>query len=519
VFDLNHILLFIACVSPLVLLAQAWRRGGLNRAWRIAAFAVLGVSGLAWLLNPDNAGFVGGGAWLVLIVLPSFGMRRAAELSVRQRYGAASRLLRGIRLIHPANGLVEQSELLGALDLAQRGDLPSALNLLSSLAKKETNVGRQAIIQGFRLRRDWAGLLEWGRMAQRSIQDDVVAQPIYLRAVGETGGRDQLLLEFAANRASLSSAPQHVLAYDLSLMLALAFSGRVQSLSELFETKLRPLSHGIKEFWLATAQLTGGQIEAGRARLENLRANATDALVRGDAIDRLNRMNEITRVLLSPAGDALLRRLEQHERVPVRVFASDKGGPTPVVLLLIALNVIMFVAESVLGGSTNPWTLHQLGALEFFSVFVRGEYWRLVTSLFLHFGPLHLLFNLYALFIIGPGLERAIGSFRFGFCYLLSGLGSSIGVLLLRLVRFSSAEQLVGASGCVMGLVGVWAGLLLRHRHAPMAGRRLKNIVVIVAIQTAFDLSTPQISMAAHLSGLLSGLGLGLLLAPKTLPT
>ena len=158
-----------------------------------------------------------------------------------------------------------------------------------------------------------------------------------------------------------------------------------------------------------------------------------------------------------------------------------------------------------------------MGALEFYGVRFEGEYWRLLTSLFLHYGPLHLLFNLYALFIIGPGLERAIGSIRFAICYLLSGLGSGIGVLSLRLFGLNSAEQLVGASGCVMGLVGVWAGLLLRHRHTPMAGRRLKNILVIVAIQTAFDLSTPQISMAAHMSGLLAGLALGLILAPRRL--
>jgi rhomboid protease GluP len=66
-----------------------------------------------------------------------------------------------------------------------------------------------------------------------------------------------------------------------------------------------------------------------------------------------------------------------------------------------------------------------------------------------------------------------------------------------------------------MGIVGVWAGYLFRHRSEPFAGRRLKNIVLIVAIQTAFDLSTPQISMAAHLSGLVTGVVLGLFLGVR----
>ena len=64
-----------------------------------------------------------------------------------------------------------------------------------------------------------------------------------------------------------------------------------------------------------------------------------------------------------------------------------------------------------------------------------------------------------------------------------------------------------------MGVVGALAGWLLRHPHAPTARRRLTNIAIIVAMQTAFDLYTPQVSMTAHLGGLVSGLLLGLLLA------
>jgi rhomboid protease GluP len=65
-----------------------------------------------------------------------------------------------------------------------------------------------------------------------------------------------------------------------------------------------------------------------------------------------------------------------------------------------------------------------------------------------------------------------------------------------------------------MGLVGAWAGFLLRHRHAPQAKQRLANVAMIVAIQIAFDLSTPQVSMAAHMCGLVAGLLLGFVLAP-----
>ena len=517
--DLNHILLFIACVSPLFLLAQAWRGGGLNRGWRIAAFAVLLVTGASWILKPDTAGFVGGGAWLVLILVPSVGLREAAELAARQRYGLAWRLVRALSVVHPADGLLKQSDLLRALAFAQRGDFASGLALLGLLRNNHTSVGRQAIAQSFRLRNDWNGLLQWLRteLPPGIMQSDLALRPHYLRALGETSARDELVLEFAGNARSMGAGPQPVLLYEVTLLLVLAFGGRLQALSKLLETRFRKLSRDTKEFWIGIGQMAAGQTTAGRARLEKLCAATDDALIRADTAHHLERKNEIAPTPLLPASAALLQRFEQGDRPSPRLFASEAARPTTVVLILIALNLAMFAAECALGGSTNPFTLHRLGALEFAGVRFEGEYWRLLTSLFLHYGPLHLLFNLYALFIIGPGLERVIGSIRFGVCYLLSGLGSSVGVLLLRVLSLNNAEQLVGASGCVMGLVGVWAGLLLRHRHAPMAARRLKNILVIIAIQTAFDLSTPQISMAAHMSGLLTGAMLGLILAPRSL--
>ncbi|HMG04836.1 MAG TPA: hypothetical protein VK581_05200, partial [Chthoniobacterales bacterium] len=92
--DLNHILLFIACVSPMVLLAQTWKRGGMNRGWRLAALAVLIVTGVSWIVLPNMAGFVGGGAWVALMLVPAMALRKATELAEQQRYTSARRLAR-----------------------------------------------------------------------------------------------------------------------------------------------------------------------------------------------------------------------------------------------------------------------------------------------------------------------------------------------------------------------------------------------------------------------------------------
>jgi rhomboid protease GluP len=184
------------------------------------------------------------------------------------------------------------------------------------------------------------------------------------------------------------------------------------------------------------------------------------------------------------------------------------------VFVLILVNVLVFLFEISAGDWNDPKVLHRIGALEPHAVVAQGEYWRLFTALFLHGGFLHLAFNLFALYVLGPPLERSIGTIRFLACYLISGLASSAGVVALNEIGLVQVAQVIGASGCIMGVVGAWAGFLLRHHHAPFAKQQLANVGLIVAIQIAFDLSTPQVSMAAHMCGLVAGFFLGLILAP-----
>jgi rhomboid protease GluP len=516
VLDLNHILLFIACISPLVMLGQTLRRGGLFRAWRLASLAVLVVTGAAWLIDADTAGFVGGGAWLALLLVPAVGIRKVSELASQQQFARARCWAGPLRFLHPAAALRGQAELLRGLEIAQAGNFSEALAVLAPLRNNHTNVGRQAIAQSFRLRGEWMNLVGWVRSEVPPVvrRSDFALMPLYLRALGETGARDEMLLEFASVLTAAGPVSQPPWSYQSSLVVALAFCGRLQTNPD--RGLLRKFPRELREFWIATDDLAAGNESEARKRLTKLQTVAKDQLLLSEIAQRLAGADLITNAPLSPPAFALVQRIEQSDQPAPSAFGSETTRPTLVVLIFIALNIAMFIAEVRFGGSTNPLTLHRLGALEPWAVRYGHEYWRMLTSLFLHYGPLHLIFNLYALFVIGPGLERIIGSVRFALYYLLAGLGSSAGVLLLRLTDFSRPDQLVGASGCVMGVVGVWAGYLLRHRHEPFAGRRLRNIVLIVAIQTAFDLSTPQISMAAHLSGLAAGVVLGLLVRPRT---
>jgi len=226
--DLNHILLFVACLSPLVLLAQTWRHGRLYRAWRLASLAVLLVAGIAWLVTPDTAGFVGGGAWLALLVVPAVGSRKMAELASAQRYTLAQRLARALLFLHPASSLRAQGELFRALRLAKQGDFSRALTLLAPLRNNHTNAGRQATAQSFRLRGEWTNLVGWVRseLPPAVRRNDFALMPLYLRALGETGARDELLLEFANTLTETHPAHQPAWSFRSCLTVVLTFCAR-----------------------------------------------------------------------------------------------------------------------------------------------------------------------------------------------------------------------------------------------------------------------------------------------------
>lgn len=167
-----------------------------------------------------------------------------------------------------------------------------------------------------------------------------------------------------------------------------------------------------------------------------------------------------------------------------------RTGPLPVVsYTLIAINVAVFVLQGLLPG------LQQKLALAPVAVGGFGEYYRLVTSAFVHYGLLHILFNMYALYVLGPPLEEHLGRARFASLYGLSALGGSVLVYLLSPLNAATA----GASGAIFGLFGATF----------VASKRLnldvKWLIGLIAVNLVMSFTFPGVSWEGHIGGLVTG--------------
>ena len=177
---------------------------------------------------------------------------------------------------------------------------------------------------------------------------------------------------------------------------------------------------------------------------------------------------------------------------------------------LLAVNVLVWLAMTLAGGSDNPQVLLNFGA-KYGPAILAGEYWRLFTPMFLHIGFLHLAFNSYALYILGPEVERFFGHTRFLVIYLLTGILSSVASYLF------DSSLAAGASGAIFGLVGALTAFYYAGRQVlgKLGQSRLNNLLGVVVINLLIGFTVPNIDNWAHLGGLVSGLLIGWVIAPR----
>jgi membrane associated rhomboid family serine protease/Flp pilus assembly protein TadD len=189
---------------------------------------------------------------------------------------------------------------------------------------------------------------------------------------------------------------------------------------------------------------------------------------------------------------------------------TPRAWVTPTIAALI---VVGFAVEVHLGASPTSPTGAELFAAggDFGPAVAEGEWWRAVSSMFLHAGLLHIGFNMWAFWNIGKFAERVFGNIPYLFIYLLSGLGGSLASLATHPMTIG-----VGASGAIFGVYGAMLAFVLLHKGVfpqEYLARQRNSLLTFIGYNVVFSLSQKNIDMAAHAGGLVTGMAAGALMS------
>ena len=199
------------------------------------------------------------------------------------------------------------------------------------------------------------------------------------------------------------------------------------------------------------------------------------------------------------AGVGAARRSPSPQRTARQAQRTIGGLEAPATVALVAINVFVYLVTVYQGGGVGSpgGRVFNEGALVGVAIYENGDWYRIVTAMFLHASLLHLAFNMLALYWLGSIVEQAVGTWRYVLVYFVSGIAGSAGALL-----FSSPLAItVGASGAIFGIMG--ALLVLEYRATcTFAGQALG----LIAVNLALTFMIPNISKGGHIGGLVGGI-------------
>ena len=215
-----------------------------------------------------------------------------------------------------------------------------------------------------------------------------------------------------------------------------------------------------------------------------------------DIVEKTNRKEDGLEYFIK-VTDNINKKNEKRNKVAEKIFSYKK----PIVTyIIISICILLYIIMEIFGnGSTNNITLLKFGAN--LDVLVKnGEYYRLFTSIFLHIGIMHLLCNMYSLYIIGREVESLFGKVKYIIIFILSGIFGSV-----LSIAFSHNVISAGASGAIFGLLG--ALLYFGMYYRTYLGEALvRSIIPILIINLVIGFLSPGIDMAAHIGGFVGGI-------------
>lgn len=221
------------------------------------------------------------------------------------------------------------------------------------------------------------------------------------------------------------------------------------------------------------------------------------------------------RAALESAGDGQARQDSGNESSPTNDVSRELDwNRIPFVSVgLAAVNVIVFLVLTFFGDTEDAVFMMNHGAVYPELVADGGEWYRLFTCMFLHFGVEHLMNNMVLLVVAGAQLEHALGKIKYLLLYLIAGLGSSI-LSLIMMIKTGDLAVSAGASGAVYGIIGALLWVAIRNR-GKFENLTARGLVIMIGLCLYFGFSTTGVDNWGHVGGLISGFVLCVLLYRK----
>ncbi len=181
--------------------------------------------------------------------------------------------------------------------------------------------------------------------------------------------------------------------------------------------------------------------------------------------------------------------------------------------VIVALNVLVFLVLDLMGDTESGSFMYGHGAMFPDAVLVDGEWYRLITCMFVHFGIRHVANNMLILFFLGDNLERVLGHVKYVVLYLLSGLGGSA-LSLIYMVRTGDYAVSGGASGAIFGVIGALIYIVVRNRGR-LENLTARRLIFMAVLSLYYGFTATGVDNLAHVGGLVCGFLLAILLYRK----
>ncbi len=517
----------IVAAVALSLLGHLSRRGRAAMGYCLLLALCLALS-LWALLDPDWTvlTYAAAAAFSALVVAPyvlTVLMRRALR---RSDWTRALRLLSARMMLQPGAGLQSDREILRGLVMMDDVGLDQAMEQRRAQLERGgmDRVLRLSVIEQLMvfmlLKRQWeeaVALYEQEGGVGLATASPAVASYM-VRAFTELDRLDQAAVCHAElEHGSAAADPEVAALVNQARLVFLANLGLATELEHLQESEIGfppGMSAEGRMIWLGVALARSGRLDDARKlwhavalQQEELPQEAAGAMHRLERSPLPLEEHQLTDEL------AALARRVLHNAAAYGSVPRLRGSPVrlaPVTLILMACLALIHLWVELSGGSTNGWTLQRFGG-NLVAATLGGEPWRLITSMFLHAGVLHLAVNGYALYMLGRFGEQLFGPARLWIIYLLAGVGGSA-----TSAMFGDASRLsVGASGAIFGLLGaVIVGMARMRGFVPEHWRKqvFYNLLVILGLNLFIGFKLEMVDNSAHMGGLVGGALVTLLL-------